>query len=62
MEQYKTIKIIEEYDKLTSSVEPTEEDFFFIENIALYLADELLYDFGKERAKQLGKILLAITE
>ncbi len=48
MKQYKTIEIIERFDKLCSSGDPTEEDCFFMDNYSLKLAEGLLFNFGEE--------------
>lgn len=62
MKQYKTIETIERFEKLCSFGDPTEEDCFFMDNFPLKLAEGLLFDFGEGASKQVGKILMAITD
>lgn len=62
MEESKLLKTLISFYKKLEIENPTTDDKFFVQNIHLFLAQDILYDFGEAVSKQLANVILATTE
>lgn len=57
----KIINTINRFDSLTHTETLNKDEVFFIDNITLELAKDIIHDFGEISAKKLALILLGAT-
>lgn len=62
MDKSKLLKTLISFYKKLEIESPTADDKFFVQNIHLFLAQAILYDFRGETSKQLANVILASIE